>query len=527
MVNLFDWDEINFAECAREMLETKEFLVLQMNFRPFWEKPPFFIWISALSMNFFGINEFTARLPNALCGTITLLFLFNLGRRIYDARMGFIWVMCYACSTLPFFYFKSGIIDPWFNLFVFGGVTSLVLATVAGSRKRGSLLVMGSALLIGMAVLTKGPAAIIIYGLVAAAFLVRNRMKSPLTFGQMVMLVTVILAVSGSWFFILVSKGQQQVIESFISYQAHLIRTGDSGHDGPFYYHVLVLLIGCFPASVFACWGFAARTENNPLQQQFRLWMTFLFWVVLILFSVVKTKIVHYSSLCYFPITFFAAIAISELLRNKLAWKRSLSTLLLAVGGFIALALILLPIAGIYKSLIIHSGLIHDEFTLANLQAAVSWTGFESLIGLLLLAAIIIGCVLGRRQKIRAAAFTILAGNLVAVYLALIVLIPKIELYTQRAAIDFYKSLQGRDCYFQALNYHSYAQYFYSRKKPVKESKSYSTEWLTGGNIDKDAYFVSKITDAEAVAGAYPLLKEMGRKNGFVFYFRGKQRSAE
>ena len=72
-VHLFDWDEINFAECAREMLSSGNYLSLQMNYQPFWEKPPLFIWMSALSMKVFGVNEFAARFPNALCGVITLV----------------------------------------------------------------------------------------------------------------------------------------------------------------------------------------------------------------------------------------------------------------------------------------------------------------------------------------------------------------------------------------------------------------------------------------------------------------------
>src|SRR3970040_833103 len=71
-VHLFDWDEINFAECAREMLVSGNYSMVQINFEPFREKPPLFIWMQALSMNLFGINEFSARLPNAICGIITL-----------------------------------------------------------------------------------------------------------------------------------------------------------------------------------------------------------------------------------------------------------------------------------------------------------------------------------------------------------------------------------------------------------------------------------------------------------------------
>ena len=38
MVHLFDWDEINFAEAAREMIATGDYSVVQINYLPFWEK---------------------------------------------------------------------------------------------------------------------------------------------------------------------------------------------------------------------------------------------------------------------------------------------------------------------------------------------------------------------------------------------------------------------------------------------------------------------------------------------------------
>src|SRR4030042_6770053 len=72
-VNLFDWDEINFAESAREMIVSGDYLTVQINYLPFWEKPPLFIWMQVLSMKLFGINEFAARFPNAICGIVSLL----------------------------------------------------------------------------------------------------------------------------------------------------------------------------------------------------------------------------------------------------------------------------------------------------------------------------------------------------------------------------------------------------------------------------------------------------------------------
>jgi 4-amino-4-deoxy-L-arabinose transferase-like glycosyltransferase len=41
-VHLFDWDEINFAESAREMIASHDYLTVKINFIPFWEKPPLF-----------------------------------------------------------------------------------------------------------------------------------------------------------------------------------------------------------------------------------------------------------------------------------------------------------------------------------------------------------------------------------------------------------------------------------------------------------------------------------------------------
>ena len=58
-VRLFDWDEVNFAECAREMIVTGDYMHMQIDFRPFYEKPPIFIWLQVLCMKVFGINEGT------------------------------------------------------------------------------------------------------------------------------------------------------------------------------------------------------------------------------------------------------------------------------------------------------------------------------------------------------------------------------------------------------------------------------------------------------------------------------------
>ena len=120
-VHLFDWDETVFAS-AREMLLTHTYRVVQLNFQPFYEKGPLFTWLQVISMQYLGVNEFAARLPNALCGIATMLVVFNVGRHVFKSQLGTLWALLFACSILPQVYFKSGVVDPLFNLFTLLGI---------------------------------------------------------------------------------------------------------------------------------------------------------------------------------------------------------------------------------------------------------------------------------------------------------------------------------------------------------------------------------------------------------------------
>ena len=165
-LHLFDWDEINFAEGAREMLVTGDYRRVQIGFQPFAEKPPLFMWVQALSMRVFGVGEFAARLPNAIVGIITLVGIYLLGRRLVDRRFGLWWALAFGGSLLPNLYFRSGIIDPLFNLLIFAGIVGLF----AFELRRQWILLIVAGVGIGLAVLTKGPVGLLLPGLTWMAF---------------------------------------------------------------------------------------------------------------------------------------------------------------------------------------------------------------------------------------------------------------------------------------------------------------------------------------------------------------------
>ncbi|MBP8823485.1 MAG: glycosyltransferase family 39 protein, partial [Flavobacteriales bacterium] len=323
-VHLFDWDEINFAEIAREMLATHNWLQPQIGYVPFYEKPPLFMWMQALSMSVFGVGEFGARLPNALCGVATLVVLFRIGTRLRNRTFGLLWALAYIGSILPHLYFRSGIIDPWFNLFIFLGFLAFIRmadtpASAGLTDRKKNIAAAMAGLWLGLAVLTKGPVGILIPALCAGVYWALNRFRLYVAIPRVLLMLAVLLLVPGLWFGADLLRNGPVFITAFFWRQVAMLSTEDAGHGGFFGYHFVVLLIGCFPASVFAMQEMLKpagptpvgrqpdnqqRATNNPSTiAAHRTWLLILFWVVLLLFSLVKTKIVHYSSLCYFPLT--------------------------------------------------------------------------------------------------------------------------------------------------------------------------------------------------------------------------------
>lgn len=354
-VHLFDWDEINFAESAREMLLTHKFSQVQINFQPFYEKPPFFMWMQAISMSIFGVNEFAARFPNAVVGIITLLVIFNIANKLIDERFAWLWICCYIGSFLPHFYFKTGLIDPLFNLFIFLGLFQFVKLTDLENYKPAKCfrLAIFAGIFIGLAILTKGPVGLLIVMLCLLVYWGTFRFRPVIPFKYLAIFAVCAFIVSCAWFGLDTIRNGPKFILAFIGRQVALFKNPDAGHDGPFYYHFVVLLIGCFPASLLMFSSLKNEVSETHRIRNMKKWMTILLVVVLVLFSIVRTKIIHYSSLAYFPITYLAAYGLYKLIYIS---KKKPNGLMVAgltlIGTLVAIILISVPYLGRHINLI-------------------------------------------------------------------------------------------------------------------------------------------------------------------------------
>lgn len=541
-VHLFDWDEINFAESAREMLETGDFFRVQINYEPFWEKPPFFFWLQVISMKLFGINEFAARFPNALIGITSLITLYYIGRKLVSEKFGMIWSLVYLASILPHLYFKSGIIDPVFNFFIFLSIYFLILTLQKATNKSLNSLLAG--IFIGLAIITKGPVGLLVLILCFIIYLIfkKGRVKIPIL--SVIIFFISSLAVTFLWFGYETINNSPWFILEFVQYQIELLTEPVAGHEQPIYYHFVVVLLGCFPMSILALPAFRKKASEVPFD--FTLWMKILFWVVMILFTIVKTKIVHYSSLSYLPLSFLAATALYPRLGENQHFKlhKAIKISFLVIGFIFGILLVAVPYLFNHSELIIPY--IKDDFAVASFNTEMNWQGWEFLLGFIFIIGLLVSSRYLFKQKLMPFLFTMAISTGITLLCYSIFVVPKIEKFSQGPAIEFHESMEGKDVYVTTIGFKSYAHFFYTKLKPNNSSDgieqiknnykqglstkkefnpsvltTITNNWLMEGEIDKDAYFVTKVTLRDEMKGRekLTLLKTEG---GFDFYFRSK-----
>ena len=509
---LFDWDEVNFAECAREMIISKDYFNVTINYEAFWEKPPLFIWMQAISMLVFGINEFAARFPNVIAAVFTLLALYRFGKQFLGEKFGIAWSALYACSILPFMYFNSGIIDPWFNFFIFYGIIQFY----KGSTHKNTRNFMLSGLFIGLAILTKGPVGLLLIGGAFSVYFLLNRFKDFPSVSKISIFLCTTLFIGSLWFILLFATGNQEIIQEFISYQVRLFQTQDAGHGGPLYYHWIILIFGVFPASFFLI---AYLRTKEIKRTNLDIIMHGMLWFTLILFSIVKTKIVHYSSFCYFPITYFGARFVIHQWENGFEIHKRIHYFVLSFLVLLALVFGVLGYLVGHTQLILDNIEVKDPFAIQAMKERYSWSLLQLLPFVLLTLTIILSFNYLRKNNYIKYYLSIGIGIILSLVSINAFVVPKIEDISQGAAIDFYKRHKNENVYFTTLGFKSYAHLFYGNTRPGNE-KTINEQEIATGVLLKPAYFVVKTQQRDEFMSIYPELIQIGSKGGFVFLKR-------
>lgn len=502
-VHLFDWDEINFAESAREMILTHDYLTVQINFKPFWEKPPLFFWLQAGSMQLFGINEFAARFPNVIFGFLTLITLFSVGKRYAGQRFGLLWMLVYIGSFLPQIYFKTSIIDPVFNYFIFMSLVCYVEAIHEVGRPFSFSLLSG--LFAGLSFLTKGPVGILLIVLCVLVNLVSTKGRGFPALKLLFGMVTGFLLPAMIWISAELYFHGAAFLQKFLIYQIELFTKPVASHGQPFYYHFIVVLIGCFPMSIVALAAFNKRFHST---HSFSRWMKILFWVVIILFSLSKTKIVHYSSMTWLPLSYLAACVLHE---GKVLQYNIQKILYWMIGGIISLAMLFSTLFFHYPSLWLHY--VKDAAFVASYRQMMVPMVLLPVTGLVFTAGLVYAYFLAvKSQPLKSVVVWALTqtGVITALYY---LLLPSIESLSQGPLITLVTKVKNEPALIYTYGFKSYAHFYYGERTVANSSN----EYLPAGQLAADEssrliYYISKEPNHEldTVKGFQLMMKEGG-----------------
>lgn len=292
--------ESNYALTAKEMLTAGDWLSPRIYGQYWYDKPVLIYWLIMLSYKMWGVTEFAARLPGAVCGALSVAAAYWFGRRMYDARTGLYSALVLATSLE--FWVVAHLVITDMALFLFSAL-SMACFYLAWHDADWRWATAAYALA-GLAVLTKGPVGLVLPGITVIAFVIiagrwRQWQRLYLWPG-----LAVFLLVAGPWYFFMYQAHGRDFVDVFLGVHNYLRATvAEHPKDNVIYYYLVL-----FPLSLLPWTGtfLQALWRRDFLRRDATLGLYLLVWLVAILvfYTAMATKYPTYV----FPALFPAAI---------------------------------------------------------------------------------------------------------------------------------------------------------------------------------------------------------------------------
>ncbi|MBU0733564.1 MAG: glycosyltransferase family 39 protein [Proteobacteria bacterium] len=355
---LLDPDEGRYAEIPREMLESGDFITPHLNYVKYFEKPPLFYWSVAGAMALFGQHEWAVRTVPAFAGFLTILLVMAFGKRLFGMRTGVMAGWVYLTSLIPLVLARLPIIDGFFALLLTAtwGAWWSGYASPAGRIKR--LWYCAAWACMGLAVMTKGVAAIALTGLIVLGFTAARRnwreLRSMAWFPGLLIFAIIVLP----WH--LAAGLRNPEFFHFYFVVQHFGRLVSEEHSRPFWHFLIIFPFGMlfwtaffFPAAATAVrraiktirlpsnWtggrgeeaglpGVSNRSEEST-QSEGVLFLVIWVGAVIGLFSLSRSKLVPYILPAYPAMALLTALYLTNggLARTSSRWCAGITAALL------------------------------------------------------------------------------------------------------------------------------------------------------------------------------------------------------
>ena len=416
--SIIDANEAFYAETPREMIESGDYISPSFNYEPRLNKPPLSYWVVAACYRVAGVSLGASRLPIALGAMVILGTTFLLGRQAFSARAGLIAAMTLAATPRMLLFSRRIIIDVYTAMFLGLTLLCFILAESQPGKRRRWLAAMYVA--VGLGVLTKGPVAVAVPGLVFLVYLLATRRLHSL--GRMMLPAGALIvgAIVLPYYGALYAHEGWDAIASFL-FRENLARYAEgvgAPDRGPFFYLPVVFADLYFPWSLLLPAALALvpwrRMAGGPAaepvtedaaagQEDARLLLGLWIVVIVLFFSMSKGQ----QDLYVLPFVAAGAALAGGLIDGWLAkwWTRRLDRAVTVSVAFVAGIFAVAGVAGAWLA-----GSQAGRLALAGVlpAAALLTTG-----GLLAIAALM------RRR--RPATVAALAGSLIAAHWILVI----------------------------------------------------------------------------------------------------------
>lgn len=345
---LMDVDETRYVSMARDMFHSKDFLTLYLNGEYFFEKPPLYFWGECLSFAIFGkINEFTARFPVALYGTLSTLLVYFTGKKIVSKRFGFISAVILA-TTLEFVMLaKFAILDIVVTTCVgfsvmFGFLTQFV------EDKNKKYFWWLFYIFSGLAVMAKGiPGFVVPFAIMFFVTIANKTFKQVFRPQYILPGFLLFFLIVLPWHLIMFKIHDPLFFREYIikHHLERFLNSNEINREQPFYFYIITVLWGLIP------WVFSAiavgiaklkafkkfAVEKLSDRHKFLLFNVIAFLVTMLFFSSSSTKLITYI----LPVYFFTAFIIGAVWENYIyenKYKKSINVSVYILGGICILA---------------------------------------------------------------------------------------------------------------------------------------------------------------------------------------------
>jgi 4-amino-4-deoxy-L-arabinose transferase-like glycosyltransferase len=334
-------DEPRYAQVAREMFLNRDLITPTLGGHTWFEKPALLYWLIAASFKVFGVSEWSARLGPAICGVLTILALWCVGREV-DRSLGF-WSLVVTASCLGLIVFSRA---ASFDVVVTMTTTwslAFFLLNELPMTKRKRLLLVGFYSFVGLSLLAKGLVGIVIpFGVVAFYYLLRRQWPQTSVLISLIWGIPLALAVAALWYGPVIARHGWGFIDEFFV-QHHFARyvSNKYHHPQPIWFYPLIILMLALPWTIHLIaalakvrsWNWRGDDSLSVLRVFSLAWLLF----PIVFFSFSGSKLPGYI----LPAVPAAALLVSD----RLTAVRNSKWPLLTAGTTAALVLIVLHFA--------------------------------------------------------------------------------------------------------------------------------------------------------------------------------------